>query len=1237
MRLRIILVHVAIAYALISPVVLGAQHADVIRGRVTTDSGAAIDSAAIIVTRAPDRATFRGIADRQGQYQIIIPNGTGDYLVYMSAIGRQAFRKRLLRVGTDTVFTLDAKLVSAVQQLAAVAVRAATPKPQRGSGFLATDPGAAEKVVDGVTSAIPPDQIGDLNAAAATVPGLSVTPAGPSAFGLGASANSTTLNGASFAGGDVPRAARTTTRVATSTYDPSRGWFSGATTNVDLAGGNLLTSERASFTLDAPPAQYTDPVSARLGQRYTNLRLNFGADGPLTANDRLFYSYGAQYAHRTAGIATLADASSDLLRYAGVSHDSVSRLLQIARDAGIPIGGAAPSLTTDDASFIARFDHAPFDWTTTPPTPSPQTLALTMYGKWTRATSLSLGPTATPDHGGENWRALGMMQGLYSRYWGKDYLSEVRSTLTHSRSQSTPMLAEPDGHVLVGSSFPDGPGGFSTLQFGGNGFFANSARQTTWETIAQTQLFAHQKPTHRIKLTADARYDDYTLDAGGNELGTYNFASLGDLAANRPSSFTRTLNTPTRTGGSWNTFLAAGDNWQVTRTLQILYGARLEANAFTNAPAYNAAVDQSFGVRTDETPSTVHVSPRLGFNWVRTVVVGPGGIPVPGGGVGARVSPAGTFVVQPPSAWRGGIGEFRSIVSPLLLNNALVSTGLPNGLTRIACLGADVPTPNWSLYESNPAAIPTECLNGANAAFNDAASSIQVVDKSYEPPRSWRANLARTAQHSSFVYTIDAGYSYGMNQPGARDLNLREAQVFTTSDEGRPVLVPATAIVSSTGAVSSVPARINSAYGRVVSSGSDLHTVSEQVTFTVSPTLSGRLSSWFASLSYTLADTRSELRGFDANTFATPSLKGWARSDLDARHQFLAQASYLKNGFSITAFGRAVSGLPFTPLVGSDVNGDGLPNDRAFIYDPARVSDVAFAQSLRSLRDGASGSTKRCLDSQLGKAAERNSCEGPWTTALNMNLSVTGTRLKLGSRVGLITLNLSNPLGGLDQVLHGSNDLRGWGTPATPDPILYNVRGFDPVSQRFSYAVNPRFGSTSPSSNTLRAPFRVTLDVSLVLGRGVAEQQMERWIEPGRSRPGTKLGVADLKRRYATSVPNPYPGVLQLADSLLLSRDQFEAVQRISADYNKKVDSAWTDLATYLAALPTSFDRAEALQRQEATVGDVWEMTRLHVQENLRTVLTPLQLTLVGGFANIFNTTTTSMRNSRIFAGLRPS
>jgi hypothetical protein len=52
---------------------------------------------------------------------------------------------------------------------------------------------------------------------------------------------------------------------------------------------------------------------------------------------------------------------------------------------------------------------------------------------------------------------------------------------------------------------------------------------------------------------------------------------------------------------------------------------------------------------------------------------------------------------------------------------------------------------------------------------------------------------------------------------------------------------------------------------------------------------------------------------------------------------------------------------------------------------------------------------------------------------------------------------LQNILAGIDQLVHGSN-MRGWGSPATPDPVLFVPRGFDPGAQRFRsmYVVDSR-------------------------------------------------------------------------------------------------------------------------------------------------------------------------------------
>src|SRR5258707_773060 len=54
----------------------------VIRGRVTTDSGVVIPGADIIVTIAPSAETVAGKSDSTGAYRVVITNATGEYVLY---------------------------------------------------------------------------------------------------------------------------------------------------------------------------------------------------------------------------------------------------------------------------------------------------------------------------------------------------------------------------------------------------------------------------------------------------------------------------------------------------------------------------------------------------------------------------------------------------------------------------------------------------------------------------------------------------------------------------------------------------------------------------------------------------------------------------------------------------------------------------------------------------------------------------------------------------------------------------------------------------------------------------------------------------------------------------------------------------------------------------------------------------------------------------------------------------
>jgi hypothetical protein len=1181
------------------PLAAHAQSADTLRGRVTTDSGAAIAGAEVVATRAPDRAFKSTLTEKDGRYQIVFEQGTGDYLLHVSALGRTTVRVRVKRTGNETLLTQDFQLKSSIQQLETVTVSAEREKPARET-WPSIEPGEAGKISDGVNGAVPPDAKGNLAAIASTMPGVSLTSAGISVLGLAPSQNQTTLNGMAFAGADVPRAARISTRVSSSSYDPARGWFSGADIRTDFSPGNLFTQTNLAFVVDAPALQYADRISTASGQKFTHLIGSLGNSGTF-AKDKFNYRFAFEGGHLSSPYTSLEGASADLLQHSGVSRDSADRLLALLTAVGISSGGSASTIehNSDYLEFIGRVDRAGYNYPSS--VPEKQTWGLLGYAKVSRSSALGVSPTALAMHGGESSQNIASGQADYSTYLhDRDYLTEARSAISVKLDRRAPYLRTPGGTVLVTSDFPDVLGAVTPVSFGGNSPLDQSTREWIWETNSITSFYASNRAHHRVQLTADSRIDGFDQSSPGNSSGTFSYNSLADLAANAPSTFTRTLNAPQTSVREWNAFASIGDYWRKSQTFQLLYGVRLEGNRFLDRPPYNPEVDRLFWVRTDEAPAGIHISPRIGFTWIR----------VPAG-EGISYNGIGEFRSGAPSYLRGGFGEFRSMLQPSLLSQAMVSNGLPGGATYLTCIGPAAPTPDWASYQLDPATIPTQCAGGSGipAPFADASPSVALFDRSYQPPRSWRGNLSYASTFHSLLYSIEGIYSLNLNQPGRINLNFNGVPYFLT-DEGRPVYVAAESIDPSSGVASTVEARKTASFGPVMLNQSDLRSISRQATLIVSPPPTS-MRSWFGSVAYTLSSLRALASGFDAPTFDSPLRRGWSRGDFDARHQFVIQGGVVAKGVSLTLFGHVNSGLPFTPVVGSDVNGDGLANDRAFIFNPSATPDSALAAGLNALVAGSSKSIRSCLIHQYGTAAGRNSCEGPWTVSLDMQLTKDFEIPNSNGRSANVAFHIFNPLGGIDQLLHGSARLRGWGLPTLPDPTLYTVRGFDSLSRHFQYEVNPRFGNTRPVNSIVRAPFRLELEVSLNVGPPLSLQQLERSMGAGRTRPGPKLTPNELKKRYKRNVPDPYAAILEESDSLLISADQEKALEAVQTEYLRGADSLWTPLTDYLAALGNSFDSKEALRRQEETVDAVWEYSRIHVQKTLGTILSPVQINLL--------------------------
>jgi hypothetical protein len=410
---------------------------------------------------------------------------------------------------------------------------------------------------------------------------------------------------------------------------------------------------------------------------------------------------------------------------------------------------------------------------------------------------------------------------------------------------------------------------------------------------------------------------------------------------------------------------------------------------------------------------------------------------------------------------------------------------------------------------------------------------------------------------------------------------------------------------------------------------SDLRGDSKQVTVFVIPNIPFRFG--LMSVAYTYSDSRTQFRGFDGGTSTDPRALEWATQAFTPRHQFIVQAAkpFASGLMNLTIATRVISGLRYTPSVAGDVNGDGWSGDRAFIFDPSRVSNAALADGLRDVMANGSSSARDCLTRQINTIAGRSSCVGPWSATMNMSLvmpNVPRTNNRLQA-----TLNFANPLGGLDQLLHGTDHLRGWGATPLIDGTLYQIRGFDQSSHEYLYQVNPRFGATSPSATTFRTPFRMTLDVRLDYGRSAAEQNLELNIRIKPPLVGTRASLDSIiARQKRTGWSNPYTLMMRFADSLALSRAQTEQIQAQSNKLVTRVDSLYRSLAEYLVALPQNYDVSEAVKRLTAVNNEAWEINYAE-STFIKQVLTSAQIRRLPG--PVYAMVTTPNFKGRFFFG----
>jgi hypothetical protein len=352
-------------------------------------------------------------------------------------------------------------------------------------------------------------------------------------------------------------------------------------------------------------------------------------------------------------------------------------------------------------------------------------------------------------------------------------------------------------------------------------------------------------------------------------------------------------------------------------------------------------------------------------------------------------------------------------------------------------------------------------------------------------------------------------------------------------------------------------------------------------------------------------------RGFSGTTAGDPRLLEWSTGYFP-KHQFTWQTgrSIAKLKTAFTMSGVVASGYPFTPLVAGDINGDGASNDRAFIVSPNGTTPVATA--MRSLLGQLPGRVEDCLTRQVNQIAAANSCRGPWRATMNARADFFG-RVPHLNRNASLSLNFANPLTGIDLLLHGSGNLRGWGGAAFPDATLYQVRGFDAATQTYTYEVNPRFGQSRPASTAITNPFRVTLDISLDL-RGNANAKMAQMIvRPPRGSDAERATPDTIytRMRATGTAPDWAGGILRMSDSLLLTESQQLALRRMSDRARAMDDSTLHAGAAALSAMPMSAP-SDSVRAKVNSINQCTGQSGARSEPGIKAILTPRQIRLLG-------------------------
>jgi hypothetical protein len=1057
------------AAALALPAGAAAQQATTtgaVRGVVTGPEGRPLADVTVV---AIDQATGvrRGAqTDAQGRFQLpfLAP---GSYRVRAQIIGYRPVERPDVRVGLGQVQRLDLTLEQAAAQLGTVRVEAgAAPLVET------TKTGAGARIDEQQIAKLPTNGR-DFTDLIVLTPGVTTTggsgAGGGQSIGGGRSAASNLLmdgvnNNEQFFGGDARGGDRAPfsfsieavkeIQVVTAGYDVERGQFTGGTVNAITKGGtnrfegavfNYLRQDAiGGLKLTGRDFNGAAPLD------YRSYQYGAAVGGPIV-KDRAHFFVTVDRQERSDPRFVLTGAALDRLGQARLDTITTAARARLGYDLGGQLGNF-----TQDVNQTAVF--ARVDWQLN------DRHAFSLRNNWLTfvqrndrlvtalGSSADFRDNAGPYETTSN-SLVGSLTSDLGRRLGGQLTNELRAQYAFEdkpRPSNPSALGGPVPQVTINNIV-----GNTGVNFGSDPVLhVNLLNTKTLELIENLRL---TRGDHTFKVGGSLNRVSVFNDFFNNSLGTYTYNSLADFAAGRPLSFTRALRYPGR-GNPVADFAAvelaayAQDEWQVTPRLFVTYGVRWDGAGYPDRPAANDSVLQAFALRTDRSPSDWNnVAPRLGVSY--------------------DVTGDGRTVV------RGGTGLFFGRTPYVFMGNALSNTG--QSQLTLDCRGADVPAPNLTTFATNPSSIPSTCASGS--ASTSGVPSVVTFSEDFQQSYAWKANAGVDREVvRNWRLGAEVVYSAIRENYLVTDENLNTATRFT-ADGVIPVLVRPADVAAANARISLAASRVNPRFGNVFVQNSRGRANSVQAI----ASLTGRLRNATVVASYTYDRTRDNgsqsccIAGADVfgatRVVGNPNVLGdqFGAATYNRPHTVVFSPSVtLPYGFTVSGIYRGFSGTPWTPRYGADVNGDGFANDRLYVPTETeaaalRITGTAAQQAEARAALAALLAGDECLAGRVGRFAGRNVCRNPWQNSLDARVAKSFNTLR-GQRLEVVA--------DFFNILNGLSKGRGRFLEVSPaDQALLTPVAFDPATLRYTYRVNPSFGTATPSQVTLAQQFQMQL------------------------------------------------------------------------------------------------------------------------------------------------------------------